>query len=730
MVLPAKLPCRGERIAVRTCRGRGRGDSAPGCCRPARLLVAVLLCGLILHGSELSQLAQIDGASGDEQRVIEFVRGRVGGNQRTGANGSLVATFGHGRPRTLLIAGVDEPGFAVSRIDDHGYLWLHALADIGGVSGLEARFRGRHVRVSTRAGLAVPGIVAVPSVHFQRIPGSSASRAPSGLLVDVGASTRHEAESAGIGLLDRVSLDKRAVRLPDRRIAAPWISSRVGAAILLEFGRRLEAGRAAGTVILVFATRQYPRNGGMARAVRSIETDRVVVIAPNGGPRATVAPASGSGPDESQTYLDLAGQVGLRLERRASHTIRFGAFGDPSPWMPGQPVTVLVPPVRNGGTPAESVSQEEIGLITSLLSLSVGLSGQESPAGPSGEEGAAAGQPAVHKTRNWLEKTIAALVHEPGVSGAEARVRTRIRDLLPSGVADGARVDSKGNLIVRVGSAGVPSAAFIAHMDEIGYEIRNLLADGTASVSSKGGGLPDVFVWQRMSVHAAQSTIPAVMSNSGRLDFGGVSGQQLQALGVRAGNTATLQKRYAKLLGYRIAGRSLDDRLGCAVLLEVLRRVSSKARRARGAVDFVFSVEEETGLRGARHYMQSIRPRRVYPVDTFVTSDSPFGLERLAPAVLGAGAVLRAVDQSSVTPLREVERVLTIARRARIPVQLGVTAGGNDGSVFKYLETVNVPIGFPLRYAHSPVETADLRDAASVANLVEALALVDLGLRR
>ena len=220
------------------------------------------------------------------------------------------------------------------------------------------------------------------------------------------------------------------------------------------------------------------------------------------------------------------------------------------------------------------------------------------------------------------------------------------------------------------------------------------------------------------------------MTNSGLLDFGALSRERVESMGVRDGDSATVPKRYRKLLGSRVSGRSLDDRLGCAVLIEAMRRIARKARRARRSVDFVFSVEEEIGMHGARHYMQGVRPSRVYPIDTFVTAESPFGPEKLAPALLGGGAVLRAIDQSGMTPLSEVERVLAIAKRARIPVQMGVTAGGNDGSVFRFFETVNVPIGFPLRYAHSPVETADLRDAESVADLVEALALEELGLRR
>ena len=619
----------------------------------------------------------------------------------------------------------------VSRIDERGYLWLHPLAESQGRSKITAQFRGQHVRVSTLTGSLQAGVIAVPSVHFRSLAHSVPGGLRGAVLADVGASTRTEVLAAGIGLLSRVTLEKRVARLSDQWLAAPWISTRSGAAILLGLGRRLRESPVPGTVILAFVTQQHPHNAGLLRVLRSVEADRALLIAPNGGPHATVAPASGTDSDDSPSYVEAAQKIGLRLERRRSHPLQFGPFGDSKPWKAGQSLTVLQPPTRNGGTPAESTGTREIDLIISLLGRLVGLAATK---GPTETASTSRGRPDASRDGEaaspTLERMVAALVDEPGISGSEERVRERIRSLLPREAADAIRIDSKGNLIVRIGSAPEPTASFIAHMDEIGYEVQRVLTDGTASASLRGGGLPEVFAWQPASVHGAQGTLPAVMTNSGLLDFGALSRERVESMGVRDGDSATVPKRYRKLLGSRVSGRSLDDRLGCAVLIEAMRRIARKARRARRSVDFVFSVEEEIGMHGARHYMQGVRPSRVYPIDTFVTAESPFGPEKLAPALLGGGAVLRAIDQSGMTPLSEVERVLAIAKRARIPVQMGVTAGGNDGSVFRFFETVNVPIGFPLRYAHSPVETADLRDAESVADLVEALALEELGLRR
>ena len=112
-----------------------------------------------------------------------------------------------------------------------------------------------------------------------------------------------------------------------------------------------------------------------------------------------------------------------------------------------------------------------------------------------------------------------------------------------------------------------------------------------------------------------------------------------------------------------------------------------------------------------------------YAIDTFVSSDTPFEPHRFADTPIGMGAVARMLDNSSVTPPEEFDRVIRIARKRGIPLQWGTTNGGNDGSEFVRFGVVDVPIGWPLRYSHSPAETIDLRDIVSLANLVHALAV-------
>jgi putative aminopeptidase FrvX len=146
----------------------------------------------------------------------------------------------------------------------------------------------------------------------------------------------------------------------------------------------------------------------------------------------------------------------------------------------------------------------------------------------------------------------------------------------------------------------------------------------------------------------------------------------------------------------------------------------------RSPVWLVFSVEEEAGLLGAQFIAGQTSPGRVYPIDSFVTSDTPLEDQRIAHAQLGKGFVIRAMDASGITPREAVERVVELAKSRKIPHQAGVTAGGNDGSTFVPHGAVNIPLSFPLRYAHTPGEVADLRDAEALRSIVSALLEVEL----
>jgi putative aminopeptidase FrvX len=329
------------------------------------------------------------------------------------------------------------------------------------------------------------------------------------------------------------------------------------------------------------------------------------------------------------------------------------------------------------------------------------------------------------------QEVLSALVESYGVSGAEGPVRAVVQRLLPEWAKS--ETDTAGNLWVRVGS-GDPLVVFVAHMDEIGYRVDSVRADGLLAITRLGGFFPSLFEGQPALVHTGRGDVPGVFvpRDSGAprthepsslvVSVGTGTAAAAAALGVAAGQTVTMPKRFVRLGGTRATGRSFDDRVGDAALLLALRHLDRTS--LRHSVIFLWSVREEIGLEGAKVAARALgtKPARVYAIDTFVSADAPLEIQTFAVARLGAGPVARAVDNSSITPPAALDTLLRVARARGIPLQVGTTSGGNDGSAFAPFGVVDVPLGWPLRYSHSPAEVVDLRDVSNLGLLVQAIA--------
>ncbi len=328
------------------------------------------------------------------------------------------------------------------------------------------------------------------------------------------------------------------------------------------------------------------------------------------------------------------------------------------------------------------------------------------------------------------QSVLAPLVETYGVSGAEGPVREVVKRLLPAWAVSS--TDTAGNLWVRLGEGG-PVVVFVAHLDEIGFRVTGIRDDGTLELETRGGFISSLFEAQPALVHTEKGIIAGVFipRDSGfarhtppplRVDVGTTSRAATIARGVGPGGTVTMPKQYVRLAGTRATGRSFDDRVGSTAQLLALRRLDRATLKHE--VIFIWSVREEIGLEGAEAAAASLgtNPRRVYAIDTFVSADSPLELPNFAVAPIGRGAVARALDNSSITPPAYVDSLVQVARARGVALQIGTTNGGNDGSEFTPYGVVDVAIGWPLRYSHSPAEVIDLKDVVSLADLIRAVA--------
>ena len=680
---------------------------------PAALLW-VWLAASVLQGSDLENLARLDATAGEEDRAVAYVLERLGERAQSDATRSAWITFGEGEPHTLLVAGLDEPGYVVSEITGGGFLRLHRLAEPPPTYQFDSYWPGWPVRVTRHGRDALPGVMAAPSVHFDSDRGysGSGSRSLDRLYVDIGASTAAEVAAAGVSILDRVTFGAGPVRLGEEEVSAPWISSHAGAALLLRLAELLVEHPTQGRVTLAFTSQQHYHNAGLLRVLRMHEADRMVVIRPGGDGGLAVSGAAGWSSELTGEIRKWGQDNGVRVDSGGSPKISFGPFAPDDAWKRAGSSAVLTLGPRNSGTPAESLKWDELDGAGRVLAWLAGL--------PDGVEfrldrTESGGEQPARGYKDELLSLLDELIELPGVSGAEQTVRDAVRALLPKAYRAGASLDGKGNLVVKLGGDGPPGAMFLAHLDEIGFRVTHADGSGGATADPRGGLSDELFAFHPLTLWQDGGAHQALM---------GRAGQIRAAVEPRIGDTLTPAKALTRLLGDRITGRSLDDRAGCAVLLAALNRV--KARSGGSPVWFVFTVEEEIGLFGAEAIAMAESPRRVYAVDSLVTSDSPLEPTRLGHVKLGGGAALRAVDSSGLSARSEVERVLAVARERGIPARAGVTAGGNDGSKFPQAGAVNVPLAFPLRYSHTAAETADLRDLRALVDLVAALAEVEL----
>ena len=201
-----------------------------------------------------------------------------------------------------------------------------------------------------------------------------------------------------------------------------------------------------------------------------------------------------------------------------------------------------------------------------------------------------------------------------------------------------------------------------------------------------------------------------------RVDVGTRSKKETEDLGVRVLDPMVFKKDITYLTPDIVCSRGVDDRMGCAVLLDSLMRV--KDRKLPVRIAFVWSVQEETGLTGAKVAAFQLRPDYVFAIDTMTTTDAPKQGETYEKVVLGGGPAMRLFDNYAVVSSKMRKLVEDVAKDAKIPLQYGSGGGTTDGSVAQEFGAAMMALGFAMRYTHSPTECASLKDAQSMSKLI------------
>jgi endoglucanase len=330
-----------------------------------------------------------------------------------------------------------------------------------------------------------------------------------------------------------------------------------------------------------------------------------------------------------------------------------------------------------------------------------------------------------------VKDLIRKLTESFGPSGYESAVRELITSELPRGVET--RVDPMGSLIVhRKGTGGGRRVMLAAHMDEIGICVTHIDQKGFLRFGSVGGvrllpllGSRVRFANGRIGVIGMEkvddaSRIPAM--EKFYIDVGATGPADCP---VAVGDVACFD-RTCEDLGARVIAKAMDDRIGCAVLLETLKAL----KKSPHELYFVFTVQEEVGLRGAMTSGFSVEPEIAVAVDVTLTGDTP----ECAPMAvsLGAGPAIKIKDGGMLSHAGVKDWLIRTAEAAAVPFQREVLVAGTTDASSIQVSRAGVPSGcisIPCRGVHLPSEMIDYGDAEGAVRLLTAAlsAPIDIG---
>lgn len=675
--------------------------------------------GLLAQESELAALSSwvaIDAPTGHEHLAIEKIQIEYTGWDHD-SYGNLFKVVGRGEPQRLVACALDSYSYAVSQITDAGYLRLHRIGSGSSHPLWDQAHEGQQLRILTRSGPVV-GVTAVANGHFAaQHRNETAIITQNDLWLDVGAESAAEVADMGIALLDPVLRHFPAWSYTNE-VAGPRAGARVGCAALLAAAEAGVNGRSGSTKYLISVQQVFGWIGLGAGVSSDATPDEIIVL------------GVGSTDFDNRIVDGLETRVDVVLTSNGTTEMR-----------------LITPAVADADALMERMSLASANELLDAMVAAI------NPDAVRPSWLAAPKQAAVlnNELSRWgasqntgrmmeIEGLLDQVTQRSAVPGHEGPIRNAIYNAMPEWAKEITQTDEMGNMWVEVGPVG-QATVFLAHMDEVGYEVESIDRSGMVNLTRLGGvvetaweGQPALLQLDPFTNIESQPQAPSLRGvfntrskplqkqpGAVRAWFG-MNRVQLEAAGVREGMGVTGYKEGHRMGAFRYSSRSLDDRVGTTSLLFALRQIDPDALQNK--VVFTWTVREEGGLRGAAAMAERLgsRTRRVYSIDTFVSSDTPLESPHFAFVPLGSGPVLRSIENASMATPSEFDRNRGIAEAAGIEAQIGLTQGSTDGTTFTIYGAPNAGLSWPGRYSHSPAEIADLRDVAELIDLIQAMA--------
>lgn len=312
-----------------------------------------------------------------------------------------------------------------------------------------------------------------------------------------------------------------------------------------------------------------------------------------------------------------------------------------------------------------------------------------------------------------------------GVSGFEKEVAKLIINEIKS-YCDDVMVDSIGNVIALKKGIGENKKRIMVsgHMDEIGFAVLGVTDKGYIKVKKVGGISTYNSFMQRVKFKNGATGIISSFEKMDKVGAGDVnklyvdicaSSKEDALKYVSMGETACYIGEYRELANNCVTAKALDDRSGCYILIEALKKMSKPYHD----VYFVFSVQEEVGLIGATTAAARINPDLGIAVDITGSFDTPTDAD--GNAVIGGGAAIKVMDASVICDEGLVDEMIKCAKENNIKYQLDVLAGGGTdaGAINKSNYGVkSLGISIPTRNGHSPNGIVNMDDVNACIDLL------------
>jgi len=303
---------------------------------------------------------------------------------------------------------------------------------------------------------------------------------------------------------------------------------------------------------------------------------------------------------------------------------------------------------------------------------------------------------------------------------------------------DETREDRLGNLIAfKKGNKDAPTVMLAAHMDEVGLMIKNIKKKGFLQFAKVGGIDDRVLLAQKVIVHTDKGPLIGVVGSkpphiqteeeqkkvvdADRLfiDVGAKDKNEAEKMGVQVGDVVSFDTKFVQIGENVVLGKALDDRVGCAMMVETMRRL----QKVDCNVYAVGTIQEEVGLRGATIAAFQVAPDVCIVLETTVAGDMPGVEEGKAPAKMGEGPVVTVADAGLIAHPKVLRLLIDSAKENKIPYQLETGIRGSTDAARISLSREGVPSGVisvATRYIHSPAAILNLDDAEKTVKLAVA----------